>query len=438
MQFMIWPFLIFPFLFCVSIVFETRSFAEDLEIYTLEKSISEALEKNWTVKAVEETVEQANYFKNMARSDFFPKVGMTYNYTRLSEVQTIKSFFDIEIGSSDNYQWVGSISQPLFTGFALVSNYELASLGVNLAEIEVELNKLDLALGVKQAYFNVLIADKSVEVAEKDVASRESNVNVVRSFYNVGMSPINDLLKAEVALANTRQNLTKVRNNAKSARAGFNIILSRKVNEPVTVEDILNYEQVSVSFKDIQSLAFEKRPEIRSINTRIAQTDQEIRLARSDFYPDVTVTYNYIKAGDDPSVSGSDFTDAGHWEVMGSLSWTFWEWGKTRYSVKKGESAKKQLELTLSALEDSISLEIKDAILAIKTAEENIPTTKRAVEQAEENLRVNDERYKAQVSTITDVLDAQSLLTQARVNYYNSLYTHHLARAGLKRAIGTY
>ena len=110
-------FLIFSFLFCVSIVIETRGFAEDLEIYTLEKSISEALEKNWTVKAVEATVEQANYFKNMARSDFLPKVGMTYNYTRLSEVQTIKSFFDLEVGSLDNYQWVGSISQPLFTGF---------------------------------------------------------------------------------------------------------------------------------------------------------------------------------------------------------------------------------------------------------------------------------------------------------------------------------
>ena len=65
-------------------------------------------------------------------------------------------------------------------------------------------------------------------------------------------------------------------------------------------------------------------------------------------------------------------------------------------------------------------------------------TTEKAVQQGEENLRVNEERYKAQVTTITEVLDAQSLLTQARVNYYKALYSHNLARARLQRALGTY
>ena len=90
------------------------------------------------------------------------------------------------------------------------------------------------------------------------------------------------------------------------------------------------------------------------------------------------------------------------------------------------------------ALKDGISLELKDAVLELETTEENIPTTRKAVEQGEENLRVNEERYKAQVTTITEVLDAQTLLTQARVNYYKALYNHHLAKAKLLRALGRY
>ncbi|MDY7037322.1 MAG: TolC family protein, partial [Thermodesulfobacteriota bacterium] len=66
------------------------------------------------------------------------------------------------------------------------------------------------------------------------------------------------------------------------------------------------------------------------------------------------------------------------------------------------------------------------------------PTTIKAVEQAEENLRVSQERYKAQVTTSTEVLDAQTLLTQARTNYYNALYDHNLAKAKLLRAKGEY
>ena len=168
------------------------------------------------------------------------------------------------------------------------------------------------------------------------------------------------------------------------------------------------------------------------------QVKQQIRLAQSKYYPEVILNYNYIKEGDGVDVSGSDFHDANHWEATALASWTFWEWGKTHYAVSEQESVMRELLKLRSSLEDDISLEVENAILDMETAEENLATTKKAVEQGEENLRVNEERYKAQVNTITDVLDAQTLLTQARVNYYTALYTHHLARAGLLRALGTY
>jgi len=89
-------------------------------------------------------------------------------------------------------------------------------------------------------------------------------------------------------------------------------------------------------------------------------------------------------------------------------------------------------------LEDGIRLELQNPILDLSEAEKNIPTAQKAVDQAEENLRVSEDRYKTQVTTSTEVLDAQTLLSQARMNYYNALYDHNLAKAGLLRAIGEY
>ena len=123
---------------------------------------------------------------------------------------------------------------------------------------------------------------------------------------------------------------------------------------------------------------------------------------------------------------------------MAILSWTFWEWGKSHYSKRAKESLRKELIETKLALEDNISLEVKTALLDLETAEKNIPTTRKAVEQGEENLRVSEERYKAQVTTITEVLDAQTRLTQARVNYFRALYDYHLAKARLFKAMGEY
>ena len=419
------------------------AFGQESRVYSLEASISEALDRNWSLKATGEKIDQAVYVKNQARSEFLPKLSTSYGYTRLSEQGIVRGtgipgFDGQPLSTQDNYQWRGTVTQPLFRGFALVSSYDLARLGIDQSEMEFELKKLDLALRVKEAYFDILIADKAVEVAEKDVESRQSNVDVARSFYDVGMIPINDLLKAEVELGNSQQNLVKAQNGTRLARSAFNIVLARPVNVPVEVEDILIYKPEHGDFQDYVSEALASRPEMRIIDIRILQTDQEIRLARSGAYPDIDLRYDYIKEGDEPSVSGSDFHDAGRWEAMAVFTWTFWEWGKTHYSVKEKESLQKELEQTRMSLEDSIRLELKDAVLSLETAEKNIPTTKKAVEQGEENLRVNNERYKAQVTTITEVLDAQTLLTQARVNYYRALYSHNLARARLQRALGTY
>ena len=415
-------------------------FGQETTALSMEESITEALDNNWSLKATEEKIAQAVQVKNQARAEFLPKLSTSYGYTRLSEQTSFRSSLgaDIAVSSKDNYQWKGTITQPLFTGFALMSSYDLARLGIDQSEMEHALKKLDIALRVKEAYFDILIADKAVEVAGKDVESRESSVNVARSFHKVGMIPINDLLKAEVELGNSKQNLVKARNAARLARSAFNTVLSRPVNAPAEVEDILGFKPEQGDFQEYIAQAFASRPEMKIIDLNLLQTDQQVRLARSGIYPEIALTYDYIKQGDEADVSGSPFHDSGRWEVMAMCTWTLWEWGKTHYAVREKESLKKELVQTKMSLEDSIRLEVKRAILDLETAEKNIPTTKKAVEQGEENLRVNNERYKAQVTTITEVLDAQTLLTQARVNYYNALYSHKLAKARLQRALGTY
>ncbi len=414
------------------------------KVYTLEESINEALEKNWALRAKKQRLDQADYVKKQARSEFLPKLSTSYGYVRYGQPRIMKASIpgfgdrEIEIASQDNYQWAGTVSQPIFTGFALLSSYKLAELGIDQSQLEVELQRLDLTLQVKRAYFGVLESDKALEVAEQAVASLKSHVAVARSFYQVGMIPINDLLKAEVELSNARHDLIKARNATRLARCSFNRVLSRPTNAPVDVEDILVFHPQPVEFEACLKMALENRPEIKLLALNIAQVDQEIRLVKSENYPEVALTYDYIKEGDTLRVDGSEFHEANRWQVGVGLTWTFWEWGKTRYGVREKESLKEELLQTRRSIEDDIGFEVKDAILGLEEAEKNIPATKKAVEQAEENLRVSEERYKAQVTTSTEVLDAQTLLTQARSNYYTALYDHNLAKARLKRAYGAY
>jgi len=423
-------------LLLLTLVFQTSAaLAQENKVYTLEASIAEALENNWSLKAKKEKIDQAGNVRKQARAEFLPKLSTSYRYIRLSEVYKSGT---IPQNTRDNYEWKGTITQPVFTGFALISRYRLAELGIDQSGMEVELEKLDLVLKVKETYFDILGVDKSLGVARKAVESLESHVKVASSFYKVGMIPINDLLKSQVELANAQQDLVKALNATRLTRANFNTILSRQINAPVELKDILVYKPEKGGLEVYMEKALKNRPEIKLLDINILQTDQQIRFVKSKNYPEVALTYDYIKKGDHPDVSGSPFHDANSWEVMAGLTWTFWEWGKTHHEVREKLSLKKELIQTKKALEDGIRFEIKDAMLDLDEAEKNIPTTRKAVEQAEENLRVSEERYKAQVTTSTEVLDAQTLLTEGRMNYYRALYQHNLAKARLQRAIGAY
>ena len=431
------------FFFLSVLVFQAnRLNAQEKGRSSLEECVTEALANNRSLSAKKEKIEQSILLKKQARSEFLPKLSTTYSYTRFDEQKTFRSTLmgggEIAVSSLNNYQWRGTVTQPLFTGFALISSYELAKLGIDQSTIGVELEKLDLTLRVKEAYYDILKADKAVEVARKAVESLDSHVDVARSYYKVGMIPVNDLLKAEVELGNAKHDLIKARNGSKLARSSLNFVLSRRIDASINVEDILVYVPERGDLQEYLERAFHNRPEIRLLDVNIKQADEQIVLARSGNYPGIVLSYDYIKEGDDPGVSGSDFHDSSSWQVMAALSWTFWEWGKTNYSIEEKRSFRRELLETRSALKDGISLEVYEAVLALEETEQNIPTTKKAVEQAEENLRVSQERYKAQVTTSTEVLDAQTLLTQARTNYFSALYDHNLARANLKRALGTY
>jgi outer membrane protein len=433
------------FLFLSLIPLPTVAAAQESKNYfTLEKSISQALDSSYKIKARNERIEQANDVMKQSRADFLPKLGTTYSYNRLSEPPISRSTtllgtsIPLVVGTQDNFQWTWSLRQPLFTGFALISSFRLSELGIDQSQLEMDLEKLDLVLRVKEAYFNILGADKLVEVAQTTVESLTQTVKVARSFFEVGMIPVNDVLKAEVELASAEQSLVRAKNQAQTTRSIFNTVLVRRVTEPVEVEDILVFKPEVGEYDAYVKLALENRPEIKLLDVSLLQADQQVRLAKSKYYPEIGLTYQYISQGDSASVSGSPYVDANNWQVLAVANWTFFEWGKTYYAGKEKESVKRQLQETKADVEDGIRLQVKQSMLDLDSSAKNIPTTQKGIESGEENLRVNAERYRAQVSTITDLLDAQTLLARVRLDYYRALYDHNLAKARLDRALGNY
>ena len=405
---------------------------------TLEESIKIAMERSLALHSAVVGVVGSEFRRKEAITNFLPWWTGQYSWTLNSTPVTVGVVQASTPGvgvptSKDIYNFGTTVYQPLFTGGFNLATYRSAKIGVDLSKETVETTKRDIVLQVRGGYFNILKAEKFLDVAEQAVKQFEAQLEVTKAFFDVGIVPKNDVLQAEVRLANARQALVKTANDLATAKASFNILLRREVNTPFEVVDILAYKAFPLSFEQSLDEALRLRPEIKAAQLNIDQAKENVKIARSGFFPTINLTANYSRFSDELDLGGN-FSWRG--TVQALATFTLWNWGNTAFKVGESKVMVTQAEDSKNQLIDSITLEVKNDYLNLLTAEKNINTAEKSIEQAEENLRMNEERYKYQVATQTDVLDAVVLLAQARVNYYGALSDFNIAKAQLERAMG--
>jgi outer membrane protein len=415
---------------------------DENEELTLERTVQLALARNPQLSLTREEIEAAENIRKRAWSQFFFKVRGSYSYTRLHKEPILEGIDipgfpnEVAIGTKDNFNFGASVQQPVFTGFSIVTQYELAKLGFDMAKVRYKSAKLDLIRDVKIGFFSILRAEKGVFVEEQAVLQLESQVKRALDFYQVGMTPKNDYLKANVVLANAQQQLTVARNAVQVIEADFNRLLRLPVEKPVKVKDILVYKPLKLKLDEAFKQAHANRPQLLEAKLAVERTLKEVKLAQSGYYPSIVVSLNYSKFGDTYKLNGSPFQREEEWDVTTGLDWTFWEWGSTKHDVDEKRTRVRQASDALQAVQDTVDFEVKRAYVNLRESEKNIGVAETSIEEAEENYRMEVERYEQQVNTNTDVLEAQTLLARARDNHYNALYRYNLAVAELQRAMG--
>jgi len=222
--------------------------AEAVKPLSLSESIDLALKRSVLIHAVREGVKGAEAQRKEAFTGFLPKFSTSYSYNRLNEEPTFNfpgapsgiPASTIKTGTKENYAWTIEVRQPLFAGGGILANYEASRIGAEIVRLEETATVQDLVQEVKIAYFNILKAGRIDAVARQSVERLTAHRDTAQGFYDVGIIPRNDLLYAEVELANGRQFLVRAENSLEMAKSKFNTLLRREINAPVEIEDTLN------------------------------------------------------------------------------------------------------------------------------------------------------------------------------------------------------
>jgi outer membrane protein len=423
--------------------------------FTLEEAVQVALDRNLRILISKEGVDAAEFRRRAALADFFPKWTGQYSATGYNTPIAIgptpptltkeKKLPDDTVKkinyqpwsnlSRDAYSLGTTVSQPVYAGGAIWANYRFEQLDVESQKTVLDVARLDIVVQTRLGFILVLRAQKVLEVAQQQVKQFESQLGVSNAFFEVGIVAKNDVLQAEVKLAQARQDLVKAETSLGLAKASFNNLLRREVEAPLELVMGGNEKTpFATPFEEALGEAVVRRPEVRAAQVSIDQAKESVKIAKSAYFPTVSVAGNYSRLSDAPLLAGELKNES--WSIQALATVTLWDWKKTASRVGESRVKVTQAENTLQQLKESITLEVKQDYLAMVQSERNIDVAAKSIEQAEENLRVTEERYKYQVATQTEVLDAVTLLAQARVNYYNALSDFNVAKATLERAMG--
>lgn len=442
----------------------TTSLAKDFGELDMDSAVKEALENNPRMKEVIQKELSAIEEKKSISKDLLFKLSTNYSYSRLKEEpytvfpnESLNMLIDklnaltlpgvpatkiphmpdkIAVAEKERVTWEFTLTQPIFTGFALINRKRIAELGVDLVQYEKEVAALELARQVKMAYLNVLLSKRALEIAQDEVAQLEAHVRDAEKFYEEGVVARNDLLKSKVALANAQQKRVKAEADLKTATSLLNILLGRPIEEATKVKELeFNISETEHAEPPYEE-ALRNRPEITLVETRLKQAGLAIEIAKSSHYPQVYLVGQYQRVGEDLSASKNDFGNDHNASISVVAKLSLFEWGKTQNEIKKAIHNKAQLEEKLKELKDTILTEVKQAFENLKVAAATIETAKAARLQARENFRITNLQYQEGITTSTEVLDARAYLTQAENNYFRALYGYKLAEADLLKALG--
>ena len=412
-------------------------------ILSLRQCVTRALAKSHDLVAKDLAVRGAEAERKAVRGNLGPKLRVEAGVPVWDSALTTS--FDlgdlpIEVPPMrvrDQVTWSLSVMvvQPLTGLWTILEAKEVKALGVDVAKLDRELARRDRSLQVTQVYLALQQLERLQFVAERSLRQRQGQVARAKALFARGVVERNDLLRAKLGLADGRNRVIEAGRNLALMRAR----LAMLVGLPQTV--IIRPEGTPPSVGSLEPLpalasaterALDQRLALKRLRQQVGQARRGVRIARSKMLPDLSLVGAYQKTG------GSEFQQGDAFFLGLNLSWNAWEWGATWFGIDAAGARARAAAEGLSMLEDAIRLEVRKALTEAQSAEDLLHVASEAVVQAEENYRLTTKRYERQAATSFDVLDAETLLTQARVQHQAGIYQVFAARAALARAMGAW
>lgn len=425
---------------------------------TLEEAKELADRVNPQLNRVRETVNRAAAEERIVFADFLPSVGFSYEFDDVTSrtgfvgVKEGRRFVQLPVrglgpGAQDYEVLDLELRYTVYQFGKRVARHDQAMLRWDITRLQTERARQSVGFDVSVRYVEVLEAYAARTVAEQTVERAEAVLKDAVNLEKRGVLTREDVLRAEVQVADARQALTTARSAVHIAFAALNRAIGITVGFPTRVTEVavalpgalppvpgptptLASRAFGLGLEECLDLAVRNRPELAVVQKAIMASARGVDATRADFLP----TFGTRATGS--VVEGVDVQNSIVFNAGIFMKWDLYTGGRREGALRAAESDVRAAVAEAQQICDTIAFEVHVAYWNIVEARERISQTRTAVEQARETLRLVQARYNRGDAKPTDVVDAQTALTRAEQNANNARYGYLIALARMEFATG--
>lgn len=390
----------------------------------LDEAVRLGVQNSKQLKVSQNKIDQAVSQLEQAKDESMPtaKVSAGYSHALMlsrnfalpsSDGQDSKMKFPFD---NTLYQATISVNQPIFAGHKFRYARESANLLIQSSKLDADNDKDEIVYNLIGAYINFYKIQQNQKIVAQNLEDVEQKLTEIKKFESQGLATRNDVLRFQLQKSNIQLQQIELENNRKVVNYNLDILLGLPENTNIQVQDVVYKLDIDNRPDVLLKQALQDRKEFGSLNFQNKLADVNIKKVRDEKLPTVGIGGNLYYINPSKALIPKSATYLAPFVVGINASWDIAGFFKNKNKLTEANLQKQQVEATRSVLTDQVKMDVNKSYTQYQQALQKIKVLEDAVVQATENERITESKYKNNLVTTTERIDAQTLLYESRLN----------------------
>lgn len=401
---------------------------QKIPVLALEDCIKMALENNPSIMSSIANTKIYHTKIGQAWSNFFPKVGVGIGYTRN---KFLPLFFKPSISKYNSY------TMPSIDAEWMIFDFGKTKAQVDIAKKTHQATEEDLQetvnttiYNVKNAFYSLLFALQQEKVWQSSVEQYEISLEQAKAYYEIGTKPKIDVYTAEYNLSNAKLGHIKAQNEIHLAYAELNNAMGLPEYANYELAEELTLKKYDLKLDNLLEEAMEVRPGLMAAKKKAEASKHLVTASKRAFLPDLKLSGNFTQGG--LTANSGEYGYA----LGGNLAYSMTNFALLKKQVDEANATADKDIADYEVTRQKVYLDVKQAYIQLKNAKENVPVSKNALIQAQEQFNLARGRYKVGMGDVIELKDAETTYRNAQLDYYKALLDYNISAANLERVVG--